>query len=51
MAKEDLIKTGEVFTRDEQGNLCLVESFMDSNGVSSGKITIVENAVVEIGGE
>ena len=51
MAKEDLIKTGEVFTRDEQGNLCLVESFMDSNGVSSGKITIVENAIVEVEGE
>ena len=51
MAKEDLIKTGEVFTRDEQGNLCLVESFMDSNGVSLGKITIVENAIVEVEGE
>jgi len=47
MAKEELIKTGEVFTRDEQGNLCLVESFIDSNGVSSGKTTIVEYAIVE----
>ena len=52
MAKEELIKTGEVFTRDEQGKDCLVESFVDSNGVSSGKVTIVENAVaVEVVGE
>ena len=47
MAKEELIKTGEVFTRDEQGNLCLVESFIDSNGVSSCKTTIVEYVIVE----
>lgn len=51
MAKEELIKTGEVFTRDEQGKDCLVESFVDSNGVSSCKVTIVENAVVEVVGE
>ena len=51
MAKEELIKTGEVSTIDEQGNLCLVESFVDSNGVSSCKVTIVENAVVEVVGE
>lgn len=47
MNKEELIKTGEVFTIDEQGNLCLVESFVDSNGVSSCKTTIVEYAIVE----
>ena len=51
MTKEELIKTGEIFIRDEQGNLCLVESFIDSNGVSSCKVTIVENAVVEVVGE
>lgn len=42
MAKEELIKTGEVFTRDEQGNLCLVESFIDANGEVTTKYTIVE---------
>ena len=47
MTKEELIETGEVFTRDEQGKDCLVESFIDSNGVSSGKTTIVEYAIVE----
>ena len=47
MAKEELIKTGEVFIKDEQGNLCLVESFIDSNGVSTNKTTIVEYAIVE----
>ena len=47
MAKEELIKTGEVFTRDEQGNLCIAESFVDSNGVSSSKTTIIEYAIVE----
>jgi hypothetical protein len=46
MAKNELVKTGEVFVRDEQGNLCLVESFIDKNGVSSGSSTIVEYAEV-----
>lgn len=47
MAKEELIKTGEVYYIDEEGRLCYAESFIDSNGVSSNKTTIVEYAIVE----
>lgn len=51
MTKEELIKIGEVYYIDEEGRLCIAESFIDSNGVSSGKTTIVENVVVEVVGE
>lgn len=51
MAKEELIKNGEVYYIDEEGRLCYAESFVDSNGVSSCKVTIVENVVVEVVGE
>ena len=42
MTKEELTKTGEVFTRDEQGRLCYAESFIDANGEVTTKYTIVE---------
>ena len=42
MAKEELIKTGEVFIRDEQGNLCLVESFVDSDSVVTSTSIVIE---------
>lgn len=45
MAKE-LVKTGEVYYRDEIGRLYLVESFQDSDGVSSGVETLIEDIVV-----
>lgn len=51
MAKEELIKTGGVYYIDEEGRLCYAESFIDANGVSSVKVTIVENTVVEVVGE
>ena len=42
MAKEELIKTGEVYYIDEEGRLCYAESFIDSNGEVTTKHTIVE---------
>lgn len=42
MAKEELIKTGEVYYIDEEGRLCYAESFIDSNGEATTKYTIVE---------
>lgn len=46
----DLQKTGECYFRDEQGILCLAESFLDT---STGEVTTVviqlETAVVKLG--
>ena len=39
-----MIKTGECFYRDEEGNLWIAESFMDVEGVVSTKNTLVEEA-------
>lgn len=42
MAKAELIKTGECIYRDEEGILCLAESFVDADGEVTTKITIIE---------
>ena len=42
MSKVELIKTGECMYRDEEGNLCLAESFVDENGEVTTEITIIE---------
>lgn len=42
MAKEELIKTGEIYYIDEEGRLCYAESFIDANGEVTTKYTIVE---------
>ena len=42
MAKVELIKTGECIYRDEEGILCLAESFVDADGEVTTKITIIE---------
>ena len=42
MAKEELIKNGEVYYIDEEGRLCCAESFIDANGEVTTKCTIVE---------
>ena len=45
--KEELTKTGECKYRDEEGNLCLAESFVDAMGEVTTKITILEEALKE----
>ena len=45
--KEELIKTGECMYRDEEGNLCLAESFENELGEVTTKITILEEVVKE----
>ena len=42
MAEVELIKAGECMYRDEEGNLCLAESFVDENGEVTTKVTIIE---------
>lgn len=49
MAKEVLTKTGECNYRDEEGNLCLAESFVDSNGEVTTEISILEEAISDEG--
>ena len=42
MAEVELIKTGECIYRDEEGNLCLAESFLDADGGVTTEVTIIE---------
>ena len=42
MAKVELIKTGECIYRDEEGILCLAESFVDADGEVTTEVTIIE---------
>jgi hypothetical protein len=37
-----MVKTGECYYRDEAGNLCLAESFVDEAGDVSTQVTIVD---------
>ena len=43
--EEELTKTGECKYRDEEGNLCLAESFVDVAGEVTTKKTVLEIAV------
>jgi hypothetical protein len=45
---EVLTKTGECMYRDELGNLCLAESFIDSMGEVITKTTVLEVTLEEI---
>ena len=47
MAKEVLTKTGECNYIDEEGNLCLAESFEQENGEVTTSKTIIEEAITE----
>ena len=47
MVKEELEKTGECKYIDEEGNLCLSESFVDGVGEVTTVITIIELKIVE----
>ena len=42
MSKVELIKTGGCMYRDEEGNLCLAESFVDEDGEATTEATIIE---------
>ena len=39
------MKTGECYFRNENGDLCLAESFQDDKGVVTTEITVIELSV------
>ena len=47
MNDEELSKTGECRYRDEAGNLCLAESFVDGVDGVFTKLTILETVNIE----
>ena len=42
MEEVELLKTGECIYRDEEGILCLAESFVDADGEATTEVTIIE---------
>ena len=48
--KVEMTKTGECLYLDENGNLCLAESFVDKDGVYTSTSTVVQYSEPYISG-
>ena len=46
----EMTKTGECLYLDENGNLCLAESFVDKDGVCTSISTVVQYSEPDISG-